>query len=1132
MKVQFCVQNLSWERLRSRQMQLFMKMLFLLLTVGSLHVTAAGFAQKVSVDARNLTVRKLFSLIKEQTGYTFFYPMEVLKDARKINVKAKDVPLATLLEEVCENQSFTFSIEGKVIVIRPKSGSTTDAVPTNSTPNALTNNEVKSSNAPQVTITGKVFGDGGEPLAGAVILLKGTKKAAVSNADGIFNIELTTEEAVSGTLVFTFVGYHKREYKVSGHNNISITLVKNIQELDGFVVTNAYTGEKRKEEVVGSISKVTAEQLQTTRPIESFDKMLEGLAPGVQVIQSTELGTPVSINVRGQNSLPRIQGSNITERTTSSQPLFVVDGVPVFEQRRADEPILFLNNEQLLNPLAGINPDDIESISILKDAAATSIYGANASNGVIIITTKKGKAGKTRVNAGYSTGLSRSINKIKWLDGPQYKELLRETYLNDGRTPFDAELLSGAADINTPWFELVNRYGTFQNLDLDFSGGTENTNFYVSGSYFGQQAIQKGNDYQKLFLRMRLDHKIGKKLQLSLTMAPSTTNKNALNTYSLVPLPPNIPSYNADGSFYKLASLGVPNPLAVLDQNTNKHSGGSFNGNISLSYKILPNLQFFTRYGVDALINKLTLFNSPLNTTGENLGGTLRIYDRQNIGWISSSQLSWNQNFNQKHKLEVTAGFEAMEQATRLLLGQGSGFTYSRIRELSNATNQTSGSSRQNTSNISVYGQAMYHFSNKYHVSFSSRYDAASIFGTDVNATVNSAVGMGWNINQEKFLKEVNWVDLLRIRASYGTAGNSRIGSFESRGMYNFSNTGYNDQTSAVISTAPNPDLSWERSYKKNLGVDFDFLRRFNITVDVYENIIDDLISPLNIPVENGFREIQANVSKMRNRGLDVGIRAQIFTGKFRWTSTLNMGMNKGKVLEVKDNATRFASSNQLAALLRAGISSTAIWGFRFAGVDPQTGREQYFDNTGRVVSVFDLDRNLPSAYYLGDRLPDLQGGFINTFGYKGLTLTVNILYSIGAELLVDYQNENNGRNLQNRNQSVNLLDRWKQPGDRANIPRLNTGAQGSEANPIVANSSKYLYEDTYLKLSNITLGWQVPGSITRHLNNARITVYANGTNLFYWYKEKSPEGRNGIREYKYLFPEAQTFTWGLKVGL
>ncbi|MEO7044570.1 MAG: SusC/RagA family TonB-linked outer membrane protein [Ferruginibacter sp.] len=1082
-----------------------------------MQLAGKAMSQRITISGDNIPVEKVFEIIKNQSNYSFFYDYNLLKNTKSVSMHLANASVEEVLTKTLANQPepLTFTIESSVIVIRAKD-----------------NQEVKKNISPlnqlseSIILNGLVTNELNEPLAGAMVYLKGMNKKTITDEKGAFQLEITSAEASKGSIVVTYSGYNSYEAKINYKKFLAITLSPFEKQLQD-VVINSYSKPIRKEDVVGSITSISNKQLQTDRPIESFDKMLEGMAPGVQVVESTELGTPVKINIRGQNSLSALNSTNVTQLTTSSQPLFIIDGVPVTEQRRGDEPIAFLNNEQLLNPLAEINPDDIESISILKDAAASSIYGANASNGVVIITTKKGRNGKTHLNIGYTNGWGRSINMIKWLNGSQYHDLLKEMYINDGRSEFDAEILAGSPTINTPWFQLVNRYSSYDNVDLDLAGGNDKTTFRLSGTFLNQEAIQKGNDYKKMYLRLRVDHKISDKFRMGVSLAPTITDKNALNLYSNVPIIPNAPSYNADGTFFKFSTLGVPNPLAVLAQNTNYHSGGSFNGNINFEYKILKDLTASTIFGVDALQNKLNIFDSPKNATGASKNGFAQIYDRTNFSWISTSQLNWTTRFHKFNKLDLTTGFEAQDQSTKLLRGSGTGFTYYRLNELSNASSQTSSSSYQESTSIAVYGQAAYSYKEKYFSTLSGRYDAASIFGNDVNATVNAAIGLGWNIYKEKFLKNSRWIDMLRLRLSYGSTGNSRIGSYQARGLYGFNNAGYNDGTSSYPTSAPNDELSWEKDYKRNVGIDFNFLKHFNVTFDFYTNILDDAISPIPISPENGFTTVLANIGKMRNQGFDGSISTKINFSKFNWTSTLNFGYNKNIILQIKNSSALYGFSTE-GTVLKEGVSTSAIWGFKFAGVDPATGREMYYDKTGKIVSVFDLDRN-PSTggTYLGDRLPYLQGGFINTFSFKGLNITVNILYSLGGKILIDYNNENNGRNLNNRNQSVNLLSRWQKPGDITNIPLLS-----ASSNPLVYTSSKYVYDATYIKLGNLSVSYTIPQSVIRHLSNIGISVFANATNLCYWYKEKSPAGLNGIKEYRFSFPEAQTFTWGLKVNL
>jgi len=1075
-------------------------------------------AQKITLSTQNMTVDKALHIIKKQTGYLFFYEYDLVQQLKPITINVKEASIKEVLDILLKNTDLTYSIEDKTVVIRKSSSAARVPIKNQTIPGEL-------------VIKGHVYNDFGEPINGAYVILKGTKRVAITTLNGEFAITLTHREAENAYLIFSYVGYSKYEYRISGHKQVEVTLSKNIDALNDVVVTNSYSKPKRKEEVIGSIATVTAQELQTSRPIESFDKMLEGLAAGVQVEPNTELGTPVKINIRGQNALTNLYGANRTTLTTSSQPLYVIDGVPIVEQRRTDEPLAFINNEQLLNPLAGINPDDIETISVLKDAAAAAIYGANAGNGVIVITTKKGKAGKSRLNIGYNNGWAQSINRIKWLNGTQYQELLKETYMNDRRSPADAELLAGSSDMNTPWFELTNRYSTYNNIDVDFSGGNDVTQFRLSGSYLKQEAIQRGNDFEKVYVRMRIDHTVSKKFNIGFSFSPTITNKNGVNVYGIVPIVPNVPAYNADGTFYKLSTLGVPNPLAVIDQNINKATGGTFNGNVRLEYAFAQNLRMSTNIGADVLVNKLTIFDSPKNATGESKNGFAQIFDRTNFGWINSTQINWQPIIKIHHKIDITGGIELQSQTTRLLTGSGTGFPYSRLIELSTAESVNTASSTQFVKSASIYSQLLYNYKARYFISVSSRQDAAGNFGTNVNKTINTGVGLGWVMNKEKWFPQIKHLDLFRFRYSYGATGNSRIGSNEARGLYTFYAEGYNNMVSSYIETAPNANLTWEKNIKRNMGIDIGFKKRFNITIEFYRNLVIRAINPVNAPLESGFAYRLANTADMENKGMDASFSAQIATGKFKWTSTLNMGYNKNKVLIVYGGAVQYASDNALAALMKGGISTSAIWGFQYAGVDVNTGKELYYDNTGKVVTASSLDRNLRSAYYLGDRLPKLQGGFINTFSFKGFTATITMVYSFGAKKLINYLNENNGRNLQNRNQSVNLLDRWQKPGDIASIPKLSTGVSGL-GNPIVSNSSRYIYDDTYIKLSNVSLGYSLPSSIARRYNLYSLTVFGNATNLIYWYKQKTPANRNGIKEYKFNFPEAQTFTWGFKLGI
>ncbi len=970
--------------------------------------------------------------------------------------------------------------------------------------------------------------DNGNALESVTVAL-GTIIKTSTNKEGLAQLRVTDEQFKTASISISYVGFIKQLVKINSRTLINISLLPDKKELQN-VVVSGYGKVKRKEEVVGAITSITAKDLQVDRPIESFDKMLEGLAAGVQVQTNTELGTPVNINIRGQNTLTNTLGSSIrTGNFTSTQPLFVIDGVPITEQRTGDEGTQF-GNEEYQNPLAGINPDDIESISILKDAAAAAVYGANASNGVIIITTKRGKNGKPKFSVGFSSGISNPINRIKWLSGPQYHGLVKELYLNENMPPTQAEALAGNKEINTDWFGITNRTGIFQNYDVEFSGGNEFNQYRLSASLLNQQSIQLGNDYKKAYIRLRLDNKLGTKWNLSTSLAPSITQKNALTVYSeLTPIVPNIPTYNADSSFYQI--VGVPNPVAVLEQNTNYAEGGTLNGNLRLDFQATKNLKISGNIGTDILLNKQNLYESAKNETGRTQNGFAQIYDRQSFSWIAFAQANWSPKIKDKHLFDILTGIELNSNATKLLRGSGTGFTYYRLNELSNASRQSSASSKQTSNSYSLYAQAAYKLSEKYFLNVSGRIDAASIFGTDVSSTLNAGFGVGWNISKEKWLIDNKYIDALRLRASFGTTGNSRIGSYAARGLYNLGSSGYNGQASSDPAGLPNGNLTWEKGYKTNIGFDLNFLKRFDIGVDWYSNITDDAISTIQIPVENGFRDYLANTSKLKNSGFDAKIGADIFKGRFNWTVQLNMGYNKNKILKVVNSAQRFGTSDNPVAL-RVGFSTSAIWGFKNAGVDPLTGVELFYDKTGKIIRADDRTDNLFSifnSYVIGNRLPDLQGGFIQNFSYKGISVSLTFTYVWGSQQFINYRNEWNGNNLDNRNQSVNILDRWQKPGDITNMPILNRQARSGIR--FVPNNSRYVYDETHIKLANASLSYALPAKVSQKLKASRISIFANGSNLFYWYRKDADKNRNGIKQYRFSFPEAQSFTGGIKLN-
>lgn len=1078
----------------------------IILFTAQLQVTAQGLKPwqqyAVRIDATQQPLKNIYASLQIQTGISFNYDENTVKGEQLVTMQFKG-PLDQALQQLGRLSNTTYRQIGNAITAAYRQTTSADR-----------------------NIAGVVYSQSDkQPLPGVSVVIKETKEATTTNSHGEFIFRFPQERPASFTLIFRYIGMEPQQVIITSQTRMSVTLQDNPLKMAEVVVTSSYTKDRRREEFVGSISQLNAAALQTDRPIESIDKMLEGMVAGVYVETNTSLNTPVKVNIRGQGSLTAIGGG----RTTSTQPLYVIDGIPLYEQQRGDEHSSFAN-ENYLNPLSNINPADIKSISVLKDAAASAIYGANAANGVIIITTKAGASGKTRLNVDYKTGVSTFINQIKYLNGPQYYELLRETYINNGMTPAMAEQLSGSKTIDTDWFGLTNRNASYHNVNMDLSGGKQGTTFRLSGGYLKQHASSLANDLEKIYARIRVDHEVSDRMRLAVNLSPTITSQNALNIYNNVLLPPNISPYNPDGSYNELSGLNVPNPIAVLNQNEDRHKSIAMTGSANASYKIADGLQVTANVGADYYSNKEVNFLSGLNATGRTRNGFLQVFDRRNLGWIAFLQAAYEKHLTPDHHVYILAGTQAQDQQTDLLKGTGTGFSYDKLRNLNNAATQTSASSSMGNATISYYSQMAYDYKKKYYTAVNIRADKSSIFGGDKQVALNASLGVGWVISNENLLRNNRTLSFLRMRASYGSTGNSRIGSYAARGLYVFGGSNYQGNTGAVPdgTAAPNPDLSWEKNYKMNLGLDVTLFGRLEIVAEYYNNTVKDMISSINVAPETGFSTMSVNAADMRNKGVELTINStNLQRDNFSWNTVFNTGFNNNKILRFNNGYTPMYSGED-QAVAQTGVSTSAIWGWKSAGVDPATGEELFYDPTGKKVNAATINA-LPTASgtVLGNRLPKFQGGIVNAFRIGQLTVTANIEYAYGSSVFLNKDIQSDGRNLNHRNQIVDLMQRWQQPGDITDIPKL------YYPRTLVINSSRYLREITYLKLSNLSVNYQFPKSLLNRVAIENLSIYANVRNVFYWYKnDNGSDTRNGIAALRFLYPEMRSYTLGVRLGL
>jgi TonB-dependent starch-binding outer membrane protein SusC len=969
-------------------------------------------------------------------------------------------------------------------------------------------------------ITGTVQDDNGLTLPGVTVRVVGTTVGSETNKEGRFAIRMPPGR---NALRFTFVGMETQEISFDADKEITVTLKDEIKTLNEVVVTG-YNVEKNRTELVGSVAQINSANLQVDRPIESFERLLNGKIAGVQITYDAggEAGLPASVRIRGQGTLP---ATGQFARTSSSEPLYILDGVPMYDIQEAQFNTASAR-EQRLNPLASLNPADIETITVLKDASASAIYGANAANGVILITTKRGSKEGLKIDFGYTTGVSNAINTVKLLNTDQYVELLTETLRNSGVPEAEIPNRVGSTEIYTQWEKINLQQAGFTSANMSISGGNSRIRVRNSFNYQKQETISRGNDHQRFSGRSNVDATLSDKVSMNYSMVYAHTRKNSLSGFDSRNFPPNVSPYNPDGTFNESGFFeDRPNPLSVLAQNDNNHKGNAINASLRLNYAPVDNIRLTAFFGIDSYQNRHFLYESGRNATGRNANGRLSIVDRANFKWISNAQARWGTTFGH-HKVSTMVGGEIQEQITDLIRGNASNFPFDRLRTLQSAINAQSASSMEEIATVSSFGELSYDYKSKYFLSINTRADASSIFGGDVRRARFGSVGASWNASEEAFVRSLTFLDLLKFRASYGTTGNSKIGSYAARGLYRIETQYYYDgQGGAIPITAENLGLTWEKNFKLNTGMDMTLFKRYQVTLEYYQNDIKDAISIIPVPYESGFVSADVNAADMRNSGWEITLGTELMAkGKFRWSSDFNAATNRNIITQIKLDQNRISETTGIGYVV--GQDVRTIYGVNYAGVDPATGKPIFYLPNGGITDNYTLARNPQDRVPIGTRNPKLFGGWTNSLSYGNFTFTLFSTYTTGSNILVSNFYETDGRQLSFLNQSVNQLDRWTTPGQITSVPRLHL------SNYAYTNLSRYIYDNSHIKIENIMVNYRVPVSFLSRYRIHSCSAFAQMNNVHYFYFEKTPKGRNGIAEYRYQFPEGRTITLGLNISL
>lgn len=994
-------------------------------------------------------------------------------------------------------------------------------------------------------LTGTVKDEKGSPLAGVAVNLKGAGATTTTDNDGKFSINAAGENDI---LVITYVGYLSQEVNTSGKTVIDVVLQPADRSLDQVVVIGY--GTVRKGDITGSVSSVGAKELKAV-PAASLSQALEGRAAGVKVsMASNAPGGGMTIRIRGGNS---IQGGN--------EPLYVIDGYPLYNESGPS-----------------INPNDIESMEILKDASATAIYGSRGANGVIIITTKRGKAGRNNIQFESYYGTQKLRKKLDLLNATEFATMINEgidnvNKDNVGVPGFPKPLTYRQGQIDsmgegTDWQDAVFRDAPMQNYQLTFSGGTDKTQYAVSGNYFDQQGIILNTGYSRGSVRLNLDQQINSRLKLSTSITTSRAKGNSVNTdgdggggagvvYGALFFSPTVPIYNPDGTYTlnnRPGGILISNPVALAKETKNINTTTRMLGNVSLEYKIIEGLSFKTLLGANINYTKQSFYLPRTVYAGFASNGTGFINNANTAEWLTENTISYKKTFNKVHRFNVVAGytFQASNFEDSRANAQNFANDILTNNNLGTAQQTNTGASNKTDWELRSYiGRLNYDFDGRYLLTLTGRIDGSSRFGEGNKDAFFPSGSVAWRISNERFMEDLHFVSDLKLRASYGLTGNQEIGQYQSLGALSTQNYSFGNVLS--VGYAPtrvgNPNLKWETTAQLDFGLDLGlFNNRVQLTADWYQKKTRDLLYNVALPITSGYSTSLQNIGRVKNQGVELSINSvNIETKDFEWSTSFNIAYNENEILDlggVKGDIPAGGASGHLqlsnSGILRVGEPIGVFFGLVTDGIfqnadeisksaqkNAKPGERRYKDQNGDNV-INSADRVI-----LGHAQPDYTYGFTNNFTWRGIELNVffqgvqgNAVFNLNRFELESMTGV--------ANQSAAVLDRWTASNPSQTIPRAASVGQPYQV------TSRQVEDGSYLRLRNIQLGYNFPGSLLKRWGLSNAKVYVSGQNL--WtrtdYSGFDPEvsryGQENLSQGTDYgsYPSTKIFLVGLNIGL
>ena len=1102
--------------------RLWITLLFFCFTVtGFMQAANAVFAQTtVTATFKNATLSEVLWEVQRQTDFTFVYSTEEVKNVKVEKLIVNHEKIANVLDKCLKGSGLTYTVHDGVIAIKPVS-------------------KVEEMAAPQqkTKLNGTVVDETGEAIIGANVIVKGTTNGCTTDLDGHFTLDV---DHLPVTLMVSYIGYTRQEIKVTSAKTIKVEMTPDNNLMDEVVITGY--GTFKKSAYAGSAASVKGETLKDV-PAISFKDLLQGNAPGVQFTSSSgQPGASSSLRIRGMGSF-----------NASNSPLYVIDGVPM-----RSGTINTMSSDAGLDIMSTINSSDIESVTVIKDAAAASLYGSRAANGVVLITTKKGKAGKPSISLKADWGSSDFAMDYRPIMGGEE----RRQYIYDGLVAGQIKKGKSEADAMayadgeiddyapvpwcgyTDWDDVLFKKGNHQSYEASLSGGTDRFKYYSSLSYLKQDGIAINSGLERISGRLNVDFQATSKLKLGANVLFATVNQDVYSEGTSYSSPfytsrnavvPSDPIYNEDGSWNRdLIRIGDRNPLLSATYDYQREYVTRTFNTIYGEYEFIKDLKFKSTFSYDYVITKGKDWSDPRTSNGDDINGGMskKYYEYNKMVW--ANQVSYKTSIARDHHIDALVGYEIDDQYRDYLSGYATNFATHDKNQISNGMKTESvGGNDTRTRMVSYLTRLNYDYKNKYYLGGSFRTDGSSRFQRDNRWGSFWSISGAWRIIEEKFMSPTkDWLTDLKIRASYGVNGTLPSDYFGYMGLSSLTN-GYLEQPGIIQSQLRNDDLQWETNYNLNLGLDFALWNRINVTLEYYTRTTKNLLMDRPISMTTGFSSYLMNIGEVKNKGVELEISStNIQTKDFSWNTTFNISHNKNKIVTLDGMQTEIKSGSQIR---KVGKSYRTFYMIEFAGINPETGAPQFYtndvDENGNYIKDITEEINKAHAIVLDKHAePNAIGGLSNTLRYKWFELNFMFSYQFGGYSYDNWaQKTEHGGNDLEANIPSYYKDSWKKPGD---ITKYELFYEKPSVAMNKVTTTRRLHSTDFIRLKTLTFGFTVPKDWTRKIGIENVRLYASANNLWTWaaYDYYDPEAVSGGTAI-WGTPPLKTVTFGINVN-